>query len=212
METARDTTLETTDIETKKVDPAGDVIFLVQNKMRVLVSSKILSLASTVFAAMLGERFVEGQQLSVTSPPQIELPEDDADTMWLMCRLLHHQVRVKEERSSSSLVRLAVLAYKYDCLQSLSPIIKSGVDRWEHLYKETIKEYGRDISWEMGITFDRFIVSYLLQDISMFRKASTKLVMCSEESFLEFWDFPGLTVLPTITFRTWDPLSSQRVY
>jgi len=190
METACEATTETTDIETKKVDPVGDVMFLVQNKMRIRVSSKILSVASKVFAAMLGERFVEGQQLSVASPPQIELPEDDADSMWLMCRLLHHQVRVKEEQTSTTLVKLAVLADKYDCLQSLGFLLKSSA------------EIGLKAgSWEPKELVEILIVSYVLDDSSMFKEVSTSLVLVYDmhRSFLDFFDIHGLKLLPSLT-------------
>ena len=49
------------------VDPAGDLILLVgqkENQRPIRVSSKVLSLASPVFATMFGSRYLEGHVLS----------------------------------------------------------------------------------------------------------------------------------------------------
>lgn len=79
-------------------DQAGDLLLeletdtdgrLTQSSVRV--SSKVLSLASPVFAAMLNPKFAEGQALlNATSPdtPSISLPDDDSEAVVWLCKAL----------------------------------------------------------------------------------------------------------------------------
>ena len=47
------------------IDPAGDVLLAIgEPPVSLLVSTKVLSVASDVFRAMFGPRFVEGQDLT----------------------------------------------------------------------------------------------------------------------------------------------------
>ncbi|KAK8128074.1 hypothetical protein PG984_009182 [Apiospora sp. TS-2023a] len=61
----------------------GDVIFVVgeQKKARLKVNSQYLCCASTVFRAMFGPNWSEGQGLSKESPKELPLVEDDPDAM-----------------------------------------------------------------------------------------------------------------------------------
>ncbi|KAK4891395.1 hypothetical protein LTR27_010049 [Elasticomyces elasticus] len=102
----------------------GDVVLTIctppTTKLRV--SSDILTGASTVFAAMLGPHFREGQtRRNSVLPAQISLPDDDAGAMSDLCSLLHGQPtpelvgRVPVER----VYRLAVAVDKYACIERL---------------------------------------------------------------------------------------------
>jgi hypothetical protein len=53
-------------VETKVVDPDGDLLLFVgtDQKLNMLVSSKTLSLASPVFKAMFSQKFKEGKELA----------------------------------------------------------------------------------------------------------------------------------------------------
>src|SRR5277367_6787997 len=78
--------------EAVKIDPAGDVLLQVgssEPKAYLLVSSKVFSLASPVFAAMLSPQFKEGNSLSSGNGCEITLPEDDPEAMTLLCNCLH---------------------------------------------------------------------------------------------------------------------------
>ncbi|KAI9882231.1 MAG: hypothetical protein M1823_006025 [Watsoniomyces obsoletus] len=61
--------------------------------VEVLVSSKHLSLASPVFKAMLRGSFRESVKLANTKEVEVRLPDDDADIMLLMLKVIHHHWR-----------------------------------------------------------------------------------------------------------------------
>lgn len=85
------------------VEPTGDLLLLVGSEgceqKLIRVSSKVLSLASRVFATMLGPRFAECHPLSdqksskiggkPTLPLTIALPEDDPELMSWFCNAIH---------------------------------------------------------------------------------------------------------------------------
>ncbi|KAK4691001.1 hypothetical protein P7C71_g5911, partial [Lecanoromycetidae sp. Uapishka_2] len=63
--------------------PKGDVIFVLSSSNSIVhlrVSSRVLSLASPVFAAMFSPRWYEVNESS--SPRKIALPEDDPIAMY----------------------------------------------------------------------------------------------------------------------------------
>ncbi|KAL2006949.1 hypothetical protein VTN00DRAFT_8387 [Thermoascus crustaceus] len=84
--------------------PKGDIVF--QNvTTNIRSSSKVLSLASPVFDG-----------ISSQGPQTFSDPEDDAETLTLPCRLLHHRLDPEEVRTPPSmglLVKFAKLGAKY---------------------------------------------------------------------------------------------------
>lgn len=116
---------------TEDADPNGDVILLVggtENPQSIRASSKILSLASPVFAAMLGPNFLEGSKLSTAQPYRLHLPEDDAEAIVWLCLVLHYRRDVDDRVSYSLLEKLALVCDKYDCAGALS----SWSKEWLH--------------------------------------------------------------------------------
>jgi hypothetical protein len=102
------------------IDPDGDV-YLCSDQFKLLVSSKVLSVASPVFKKLFGPHFAEGCQVSSTSPGSISLFEDDAVAMLTLCHVLHHQAyKVTTKPSFTFLEKVAVAADKYDCLQGMA--------------------------------------------------------------------------------------------
>jgi hypothetical protein len=89
-------------------------------RVRLLVSSKVLSLVSHIFAAMFASWFKEG--LSSNNPsssekPVIALPEDDAEALTLLCKLAHYQTRrVSKCPNTACLKKFAIVCDKYDCV------------------------------------------------------------------------------------------------
>ncbi|MCJ1426102.1 hypothetical protein MMC29_004004 [Sticta canariensis] len=113
-------------------DPNGDVILLVgtEDPQSIRASSKILSLASPVFAAMLGPNFLEGSKLSTVQPYQLHLPEDDADAIVWLCLVLHYRREIDDRISFSLLEKLAFVCDKYDCARALSSWSKEWLLRF----------------------------------------------------------------------------------
>ena len=70
----------------------GDVVLVVgaeDSAIEILVSSKAISLASTVFAAMLKPQFSEGAALASTGQARITLHNDHPDAMIWLCKAAH---------------------------------------------------------------------------------------------------------------------------
>lgn len=72
------------------IDPDGDV-YLCTDKFKLLVSSKVLSVASPVFQKLFGPHFAEGSQVSSTRPGSVLLSEDNAEALVALCQILHYQ-------------------------------------------------------------------------------------------------------------------------
>jgi hypothetical protein len=116
----------------------------VKSTRELLVSSKVLSVASPVFKAMLNGRFLEGIELSkakTSAEPylaQLPLPEDDAEAMTLLCKLLHFDIDdIPERPNPQSLENLAFACDKYGCI---SPLRYSGgtwIRNWLLHYENT---------------------------------------------------------------------------
>jgi len=102
----------------------GDVVLVVGSditKPKYLVSSQQLSLASPVFGAMLSPLLMEGQNLSSASPKEIELPEDAAGSIRLLCSLTHFSPTetFPNDLSASNFLQFAEAVHKYDCRRAL---------------------------------------------------------------------------------------------
>ncbi len=109
-------------VEEVKIDANGDVLlelFDQDRRVRLLVTSKVLSLVSPVFAAMFASRFKEG--LSSNPPPSttplVALPDDDVEALTLLCKMAHHQTRdVPKCPRTACLEKFAIVCDKYDCV------------------------------------------------------------------------------------------------
>lgn len=126
------------DLIQEDVDPSGDLILSVgPQQFNTRVSSKVLSLASPVFAAMLSANFAEGQSLltSATDPaetPSLFLPDDDPEAMHWFCRALHHNMDVNKKKVGFDLcLELAELCDKYDASVALSGCSNSWIESLE---------------------------------------------------------------------------------
>ncbi|KAI9645543.1 hypothetical protein NHQ30_006285 [Ciborinia camelliae] len=87
------------------VDPDGDVLILLDPiaehpyendsisayNSRVLVSSKLLSVASPVFRRMFRGSFKEGIELKTTNKLTLPLPKDDPAAMKILINIFHGQ-------------------------------------------------------------------------------------------------------------------------
>ncbi|KAL6246950.1 hypothetical protein RBB50_006257 [Rhinocladiella similis] len=86
----------------------------------IRVASKILTLCSPVFKAMLNGSFREAQlALSRETPPILDLPEDSPATMELLLRILHHDPTVRRERDDVDICALALACDKYSCTAAI---------------------------------------------------------------------------------------------
>lgn len=124
------------DSQRKDPDPNGDLILSIGvEEMPVRVSSKTLSLASPVLAAMLKPNFAEGQVLSNTKTNEvatIRLPDDDPEAMLWLCKAFHLK-QTHSEVSFPLLEKLAILCDKYDMSLALAS--------WSEVWFSTIEAF-----------------------------------------------------------------------
>ncbi|KAH8663685.1 hypothetical protein BGZ60DRAFT_411902 [Tricladium varicosporioides] len=90
----------------------------------LIVSSKVLSLASPVFRVMISGKFKEGVELAEKTASletyDLPLPEDDADATIVLCRVLHFSIKdVPEKPTTVCLEKLAYLCDKYQCINAM---------------------------------------------------------------------------------------------
>lgn len=106
-------------------DCRGDIILSIRGKNENLCSnvrccSRILELASNVFAAMLGPRFVEGSTLRKQASPLVTLHEDHPEAMVHLLYLLHYAGDSPTfDGKPPSIAAVAVQADKYHCGNAL---------------------------------------------------------------------------------------------
>jgi hypothetical protein len=112
---------------TKNLDSGSD-----DGMRSILVSSKVLALASPVFAAMLSPRFREGQRSASGTLDPIPFPEDDAEAMTVLCHIFHFNYAAIPAKAELGLFKnLALLCDKYDCVTPLRFISEQWLLMWE---------------------------------------------------------------------------------
>lgn len=162
-----------TSTETSKIviDPDGDVMLVLNDGTELLVSFKVLSVASSVFRAMFGPYFREGQNLSGTSPKRISLPENNAAAMATLCNVLHHRHdSVSKTPTETELVNVATACDKYDCSEALS--LWSPI--WMLHHRQTRSS---DLS---GVAAKQLYPSFLLDEAESFKRLSKSTVLHTE--------------------------------
>ena len=102
----------------------GDVSFLIggkENGKDIRMSSTVLSLVSSVIAALFGPKYSEGMaSANASSVRKIELPDDDPDAMTLVCYALHHHRSALQDITPELREKVAVLCNKYDLASVLT--------------------------------------------------------------------------------------------
>lgn len=112
----------------------------------MLVSSKHLSLASSVFGAMFKNNFRAGLELQSSGKAEVPLPEDDLEAFTVLMSIIHARGRqIPRKVPLSLLLKLAILVDKYQLLEAVSP----WGDIWIAALKQSIpRRFCNDlISW-----------------------------------------------------------------
>ena len=146
-------------VQREEIDAEGDVL-LVADTRELLVNSKILTLASPVFKAMLSSKFREGNTIrSSQQPLVVPLPEDDPDAMEVLLNSLHfttsrHDVELKDDL----LLEVVKLADKYACTSA----VQGNCRLWLESLSE--RNQGRLYKWKL------IIVAFLIGHKHLFAK------------------------------------------
>lgn len=196
------------------MDKRGDVIFSIPRgttdgiskedvpPIRLLVSAKVLSVASETFAAMLSPKYLEGQSLSSDDPPTIEFGEDKGETFYILCSLLHHR-QVEDLPDDGELLDLVILADKYGCM----PSMHNHVSLWLKAIMSATSPTERHTDADFASLLTGLIVSYAIRDANRFRKVSRSLLKSAPSHFFtRACSRPGQHLIPA---GVWVYLSEQ---
>lgn len=112
--------------ESITIDSQGDII-LVAGSRHLRVASKVLTLSSPVFRAMLEPgSFLEGQtHRDSDNPAIVKLEDDDPEALTLLCDIFHFK-SVEIPSQIGLLVAIADICDKYQC----APAIKCHIACW----------------------------------------------------------------------------------
>ena len=148
----------------------------------LLVSSKVLSLASPVFAALLSPDFLEGNQVRRGHCPVIKLQDDDPAAMTAICNILHFRYDcVPSHIGPEQLAEIGILSDKYDCSKALQP----WSAKWLSTHQTPPSELGHML-----------LAAYKLNDADHFASISAQVIRTLEPK-RETWDIsPQLESLP----------------
>ncbi|KXJ93447.1 hypothetical protein Micbo1qcDRAFT_203525 [Microdochium bolleyi] len=189
------------------IAPDGDLVLVVgagESKVRLRVYSQCLKAASKVFAAMFSPRWSEGQNLSAESPPEIALPADDAQTMKIICSVLHYKIdRDVNEHPADVILNLAVHADKYDLMHIMGPQIEPWLKdmpittrdrfyRWAMLMLTPNLEHTREFLFELVAKHAGSYAEFMQEDVlrtvleysDLYRLEETRIKLRAELSEL----------------------------
>lgn len=152
---------------------------------RFLVSSKVLSLASPVFAALFSPHFREGCSLLRGDRPSIKLEDDGATPMKIILGILHYQYyAVPSQMDTELIAQIAIHCDKYDCSRALEP----WTTRWLSHAR------AKSGPTEMGLLL---LAAYKFEVFTPFAELSAKCIADLEPN-LSSWDAcTELQLLPT---------------
>lgn len=183
---------------TVEIDPDGDVLLAVgpseDSHVLLLVSSKVLSLASPVFRAMFGPYFKEGQALreekyvlsrpepipapltigcrNPAKPLQLPLPDDDLSGVTILCNYLHHRhLSLPKSPSLDLVVGVARVADKYDCTAILRPVVAAWMR--PYLFKASAEPQLRDL----------LALACLFDDAWSFKTVTAQILLANGKNF-----------------------------
>jgi hypothetical protein len=132
-----------------EIDPDGDVILEFTRSdgtTHLLVSSRVLSLASPVFARMFRSQFKEGltrNQSSSGSLPIIPLPEDNEEAFKIICMAFHHRHtnQTSECLSAECLTNIATISDKWDFTTAMAHSAEFWLQRVNTSLSEDLIQY-----------------------------------------------------------------------
>ncbi|KAE8371688.1 hypothetical protein BDV26DRAFT_286588 [Aspergillus bertholletiae] len=161
----------------ERIDPEGNVILLVegQSTARFLVSSKILSMASQVFAKLFNSKFSEGIQMTHSTCPTISIHGDDTAAMRTIIRILHYQDPPQDNPiNAESFAIIAIHCDKYDCIKALRPWTFKWFSDLQSI--ATAEEYGYLL-----------LAAHLFRSAEQFSRISVKAQTRLSSKFLLEW-------------------------
>lgn len=183
---------ENKEISTELISPSPDVVLVVGTppKIKLMVSSATLSNSSVVFAAMLGPKFREGQDISTAHPKEVTLPDDEPETMSDICYLLHGKSVQKflTATETAQVLDFAVAVDKYGCVDALR--------MQSHAVLLANLEFYPDN--ELLTNGQRMVAAYLLQDSRAFYLSTKNLLVGTTKPYHTLLEKEWSCHIPTL--------------
>lgn len=208
-----DTSYDGNSMEITDIAPGGDLILVVGTKpspMAMLrVHSLILKNVSKVFNAMFDPRFSEGQAVGGDHPKEIALPEDDAIGMKVLCQVMHHRYGdIDPSLETLHVLRIAQVAYKYDCTGILEHIRSHWLNPRPH-FKDHIPD--NFLSLDFSDAGRLLAAAYLLDDATAFKELTRLMILHCGQSYLKFntYEWAGV-LIPNIMCKVCFPTTALR--
>ena len=180
-------------------DPRCDVILEVSAQggaMDLYVSSKALSLASSVFDKMFSSNYKEGvQHRQDPGRTRVRLPEDDGDALMAICKVTHHRPGdLTRTFTAQELLQIAYVSEKYDFTET--------VRHWSSLWLGAILRQGTEE--DLGLLL---CAAYMLDAYEEFSRISFDLLcrqagLSSQYAALEGLELPNSTKGKQIALNT----------
>lgn len=157
------------------IAPTGDTILVVGKKeTRLRVHSLCLRTASTVFDAMFGPHFLEGQTSDGVLPKVIPMPDDDARALITICSVIHHRNDIfPDVLQPTDLADVALAADKYDCVLALKYAMYQWLD-----FKDRSTFAGTFAS--LG---NLLIAAYVFDNSNAFQRTTQRLITGFSHSY-----------------------------
>lgn len=188
--------------ETLIFDPRGDVVLILERKpgdspatadssttegsssgidalpskpVNMLVSSGHMSLASTVFAAMLKPHFLEGSTLKSKGRVEISLPDDEPDMFTILLNIVHGRTKkVPRQFNLRQLTEISVLVDKYQMQEVAGAFVEIWIERFD--MEDQPPEDEKDVlRW--------LCVSWVFDRGDIFEDATEALIRMSDSEF-----------------------------
>jgi hypothetical protein len=189
--------------ETQTFDPHGDVILILNRHseaglttpvtsaregiasgsdelpstpVNMLVSSKHMILASSVFATMLKVDYKEGSTLESKGKVEISLPDEESDLFAILLNIIHGRTKQVPRRIDLvQLTKLSILVDKYQ----MQEVVGVFAEIWIDALKANLpKDHTEDLlSW--------LCISWVFVDGAIFQKVTEILMRMSDSEFDE---------------------------
>jgi hypothetical protein len=152
----------------------GDVILVVgPNEVKLRVYSFFLKTASKPFLAIFKPHWKEGHDLLLSRdvPIEVPLPEDDVMAMLFICSVIHHRnERVPRAPRANDVLRIAITANKYGCVD----VLKFASKFW-------LQPRDKDTASDLMLLTT---AAYLFHDAVAFRELTKVLVLTYSGPYL----------------------------
>lgn len=150
----------------------------------IQVSEAHLSHASSVFKALLSDKFKEGQATRTLGDWYIQLPDDNPEAVLLLCNILHLNTTKIKVSETTELCELAIVVDKYHCSEKVFDYGSKWLQEWSP-QGETDTWNGM-IEWEgRGTNLHLLCLAYAFNNHEFFYLATNRILFSTSGESLE---------------------------